>query len=241
MFNYQPERITVGMVYHYLKTNKDGTTPEHIAHYIAAPDQLVAFKYHPGEEPAAWVEATMDWHWFTAVHLESWQLFANGDKKLIATLAYQPQLANLVVQMAWNETPFSIPMPQLPVHLYNFDLGSLNFAFHHLMQPQSRFIIGIIDPTWREEGPPIEYKGDVEVAYVGETNRQGVACYQYQIDGAGFAQRGGMIWVDKAGGHFQDVEIDLPDNPSWHSFKFQLQNMEQMSPTEWEAFMQAQF
>ena len=46
---------------------------------------------------------------------------------------------------------------------------------------------------------------------------------------------------DKGESHFEDVEIALPDNPEWQSFKFKLERVERMTRAGWEAFMKAQF
>jgi hypothetical protein len=37
------------------------------------------------------------------------------------------------------------------------------------------------------------------------------------------------------------MEIALPDNPDWTSFKFKLLKVEKMSRDEWEDFMKKQF
>jgi hypothetical protein len=36
------------------------------------------------------------------------------------------------------------------------------------------------------------------------------------------------------------MEIELPDNPDWTSFKFKLQRVEKMSRAEWEKFIEEQ-
>ena len=79
------------------------------------------------------------------------------------------------------------------------------------------------------------------VAYVGDELRQGVRCRKYKIDGAGLENRGGHIWVNKNKGYIEDMEIALPDNPDWQSFKFRLTAVQQMSREKWEVFMKEQF
>lgn len=73
-FRFRPSRVTVGTVYHYLKTNIDGTHPEYISQYIASRDRLEVFKFHPKGKRAALVTADMDWRIFTTRRLESWQV-----------------------------------------------------------------------------------------------------------------------------------------------------------------------
>lgn len=240
-FRYRPQKITIGTVYHYVKTNLDGTHPEYVSTYVAARDQIESYKFHPNTQRAGLVIAWMDWETFSARRLESWQVFAGGEKKLFATLSFlKPLMATEVSIPATGRPTERTPIKHLPFHVYNFDLASLNFAFRHLVDPRGRFVVGIADPTFQESGPLFTYRGETEVSYAGEEVREGVLCRKYRIDGAGLANRGGHLWVDKRGGFFRDVEIALADNPDWHSFKFRLTSVERMTRAAWERFMLSQ-
>jgi hypothetical protein len=241
-FRYQPNKISVGAVYHYVKTNIDGTPPaENITIYVASKDRIEVFKSRTKGERAAFVIADMDWTTFSARRLESWQAFPGGEKKLAATLDYdaKEKVANVLLAGADNQIE-KTAIKHLPFHVYNFDLSSLNFAFRHLAKPKENFTIGIADPTFKASGPLFEYRGEATVSYIGEETRDGVPCLKYKIDGAGLLNRGGFIWVDKKGEFFRDIEIQLPDNPEWKTFKFKLIRVEQMTRDQWEAFMKEQ-
>ena len=136
-FHFQPQKVSVGTVYHYLKTNIDGSMPEHISLYVAAQDRLEAFKFHPGAERAALVVAEMDWAIYSAKMLDSWQVFAGGRKNRFATMNYlhadraiQTDAPGFGRSAADTEL---VPIRYLPFHMYNFDLSSLNFAFRHFV------------------------------------------------------------------------------------------------------------
>jgi hypothetical protein len=238
-FRYQPKKISVGTVYHYVKTNIDGTHPEQISIYVAAPDRIESFKFHPQGERAGLVIATMDWTNFSVKRLQSWQVFAGGEKKLFATLTYTNGEATVSIP-ATGKPDEKTAIKHLPFHVYNFDLASLNFAFRHLVNPHATFTIGIADPTFKES-PLFAYKGEVQIEYVSEEQRNGALCRKYKIDGRGLENRGGFIWVNKAKEHVEDMEIALPDNPDWQTFKFLLKRIEQMAPAQWETFIKAQF
>jgi hypothetical protein len=241
-FRFQPKKIVLGTVYHYLKTNIDGTEPEYVSQYVASRERLEAFKFHTKGERAALVIADMDWSIFSARRLESWQVFAGGEKKLFATLNYFDAERTVEVSIpTMRKESEKTAIKHLPFHVYNFDLGSLNFAFRHLIKPRGSFVVGIADPTFKEQGPLFMYKGEVTIAYAGEESRQGVRCRKYSINGTGLENRGGSIWVNKSKGHIEDMEIALPDNPNWQSFKLRLTRIEQMSRDKWEAFIKAQF
>ncbi len=241
-FRYQPAKVSQGTVLQYLKTNIDGSQPQRVSIYFAAKDRIESFKYHEKGERAALVIATMDWSTFMAKRLESWQVFSKDEKKLFATLDYLPAQQSVRVSIPTTGKPDEkTPIAHLPFHVYNFDLASLNFAFPHLIDPRGKFTIGIADPTFKDEGPLFHYKGEAQVSYEREELRHGAMCRKYKIDGKGLEGRGGAIWVNKKSGYFQDVEIDLPDNPAWRNFKFKLERVERLTPDGWADFMRAQF
>lgn len=242
-YRFQASRgIPAGTILHYLKTNIDGTHPEHVSQYFASADSMESFKFHPGESPAGYVIAVMDWKSFSTKSLASWQVFSRDDRKLFGTIDFDSatRRGKVSIPRIRNESEV-FAFEQLPVHLYNFDLGTLNFAFPYLIKPKGSFVIGIADPTFAENGPLVEYKGAVTISYVTEEKRDGVQTRKYNINGPGLKQRGGLIWVDKKHGWIQDMEIDLPDNPDWSNFKLKLMRSERMDRAAWERFMTSQF
>ena len=240
-FRFNPKRIAVGTVFHYLKTNIDGTNPEHVSQFIAGDDKLEAFKFHPQETPAGLVIATMDWTIFSAKRLESWQVLEENERKLFATLDYDAAEKSVAVAFpAINKPSEKTAIKYLPFHVYNFDFGSLNFAFPHLVNPKKSFTIGIADPTFKDTGATFVYRGEATIKYVGDERRNDAKTRKYNISGDGLENRGGFIWVNKKGGFIEDMEIALPDNPEWTSFKLLLMKVEKMSRGEWEAFIEKQ-
>ncbi|MDQ4122204.1 MAG: hypothetical protein M3209_12260 [Acidobacteriota bacterium] len=242
-FRYRAKKqIPVGTVLHYVKTNIDGTQPEYVSQYIASDNVMEAFKFHPKGSRAGFVVAEMDWQTFSAKSLKSWQVFPKNQQNLFGTILFDgaKRQAEVSIPVVRKE-PETFAINHLPIHLYNFDLGSLNFAFPHLVKPKSSFTIGIADPTFQDKGALVEYKGEATVSYQTTEKRNNVKTRKYRIDGAGLKNRGGFIWVNKKRGWIEDMEIALPDNPSWTSFKLKLLRVEKMSRAEWDKFREAQF
>lgn len=235
--NFAPQTVL-----HYVKTNIDGTKPEYVSQYIADANTMESFKFHPKGTRAGLVIAEMDWQNFSAKSLKSWQVFPTGERKLFGTLSFDgtTRKAEVSLPSIKKESEF-VELKHFPVHLYNFDFGSLNFAFPHLSKQKKDFRIGVADPTFKQDGALVEYKGEVTVSYVGEEKRNNAETRKYKIDGAGLQNRGGFIWVNKKHGWIEDMEIQLPDNPDWTSFKFKLLKVEKMNRDEWEKFIAAQF
>ena len=241
-FRYRAARaFPAGTVLHYVKTNIDGTHPEYVSQFVASADTLESFKFHPKSPPAGLVIAEMDWKFFSARRLESWRVPGKGERKLFGTLTFDSAARRAEVSLpSVRSAAESFDFKHVPVHLYNFDFASLNFALPHLADPKGSFTVGVADPTFSETGPLAEYKGEVTVSYLGDEKRNNVAVRKYRIDGAGLQNRGGLIWVNRKHGWVEDAEIALPDNPDWTSFKFKLLRVERMTRAKWDKFVEEQ-
>lgn len=242
-FRFNPNnKFPIGTVLHYVKTNIDGTKPEYVSQFIAAENIMESFKFHPKEFPAGIVIAEMDWQTFSAKSLKSWRILSKTERALFGIITFdgRTRTAEASIPAIKKESEI-FEIKHFPVHLYNFDFGSLNFAFPHLLNPRQPFIIGVADPTFRENDRLIEYKGEVRISFVGEEKRNKVITRKYKIDGAGLQNRGGFIWVNKKHFWIEDMEIDLPDNPEWKSFKLKLLRTEKISRAAWNKFVENQF
>ena len=70
-FRYRPDRIRVGEVAHYVKSNLDGSKPTRVSIFVVAKDRLEVAKVEKDVIDAAWVRAHFDWKLFTADRLEA--------------------------------------------------------------------------------------------------------------------------------------------------------------------------
>jgi hypothetical protein len=89
-FQYQPDKVITNVVYHYVKTNIDGTHPENISIYVASKNRLEVFKFQDPGTRAGYVIAEMDWKYFHAASLESYAVFSVTEQLLGAKLKVLP-------------------------------------------------------------------------------------------------------------------------------------------------------
>jgi hypothetical protein len=234
MFKYQPDKIQVGTVYHYTKSGIDGSKPMTVSVYVDSKDGLQVFKTEPGYEDAAFIIADMNWAFFSANGLRSMKIWKSDKRDLIATLAFEPQKKSYLAKLQDQEQ--ETPIPFFPVHVYNFDFITLNFAFRHLKDPKQSFKIGIADPDFTNESL-FKYYGEATIDYVEDTDYKGTKCRKYKISGKAMQDKEGWIWVDYNGGYFVNVEIPVPDNPDWKDFKFELKKVDKMTPEQWSNYI----
>ncbi len=234
-FRYRPDRIRVGEVAHYVKSNLDGSKPTRVSIFVAAKDRLEVAKVEKDVIDAAWVRAHFDWKLFTADRLEAAVINLDGSIEERAVLAADVKAG--VVNVTVGDKTGAAAWRWLPFHIYNFDFTSLNFAWRQLVDPKSSFTIGVLDPTFQDEGDIFVYRGEARIEYVGEEPLHGKACTLHRISGAGIGGTTGSIWADPKSGWLEKVEIPFPDNPDWQSFRLELQGTETMTPEAWKKFI----
>jgi hypothetical protein len=234
-FRYQPGKIRVNEVAHYVKSNLDGSKPTRVSIFVAAPDRIEVAKVEKEVIDAAWVRAHFDWKLFTSDRMEAAVINLDGTVEERATFVVDR--AKGAVDVTVGDRKGSAAWKQLPFHVYNFDFTSLNFAWRHLIDPKAPFTIGIIDPTFQKDGPPIFYRGDARIVYTGEDELHGKTVRSYRISGPGIGNTKGTIWWDPKSGWLEKIEIPFPDNPDWKSFKLELQGIDMMTPAAWKKFI----
>jgi hypothetical protein len=232
-FQYVPERIKMGTVYHYTKSNLDGSKPATVSIYISSLDTIEVYKAEFEVIDAAHIIAKMDWDLFSATDLDSGHLLKDGSREPVAKMKVSK--ADNTLQVQFRDQEESVAIDHYPVHIYNFDFISFNYTLRHLKNPTETFEIGIADPVFEGEGL-IKYKGKAKIEYVGDAPCHQTTCRKYKITGKPFGDTEGFMWANKKEGYAENIEIPVPDNPDWNSFKFELKKIEQMTPAQWEVY-----
>ena len=238
VFRYQPEKIQVGTVYRYCKSNLDGSWPAIVSIYLASRTHVEVIKREPESTVMAYVVADMNWELFSPDHMDSFHMLPNGDLRLQVNLSHVDRVDYAYLKGTEARTPIDL----YPVHNYNFDFISFNLTFRHLVDPKSRFEIGVTMPDFEamRQGKFAMFYGRLAIEYVQDELHHERLCRKYRIGGAGLQNQSGWIWVDKAGEYWVDFEHPMADNPTWNSFKFALLSVEQLTAGEWNAYMAAE-
>jgi len=238
-FAFRPERVPVGEVFHFRKSNVDGTRPVLVSVRAPAPDRLDVLKVEDVGRHLARVTARMDWKSFSAVELQSWNRLETGEPARQAEFRLDPDAARVEVRVAGALG--GVTSSALPVHLYNFDFLSLAFAWPHLARPDAPVRIGVVDPNFARDGDRdalLVDKGIATFTPEAEEHRGGVPCRRYAVAGPAFQGRAGTLWADARTGQWVEFRHPVPDNPDWASFRLELVGWERMTDADWDAFVQ---
>ena len=233
-FSYQPDKVKTGKVFFYKKSNQDGSNLNWVATYISNQTHMESLKWHEGYQGATLVTADMDWSSFSVRKFVGGNISPTGDRIIGGQLDLIDDKGNY--QVRFGDIEQKMQINPFPWHSYDFDFASLNLIWPHLKDLKSNFSINIADVILQNNQPTFANKGLVLITYQKEEKRNGVDCYQYNIDGPGLENRGGTIWLSQSGLHFIEYLIDLPDESSYRDTKFQFDRVESMNESEWEQF-----
>lgn len=238
-FKFQPGKIKTGNVYHYVKSNIDGSYPARIHIRVMDAENLDVWKFEEHNADAAHVAARMDWEIFSAVELRSSVVVRDGNESPRAVMSLNKADSSIAVQ--FGEMRDAAKVGLLPAHVYNFDFISLIFSLPHWTNPEGEVSVGIIQPNFNPEQPGfIRYEGAAEIRFISTETRNGINCRKYAIGGEGLQGQGGFFWVNPADDQVVDMEIPIPDNPDWDDFKIKLEFTRFMDDKDWKAFIDSQ-
>lgn len=237
-FSHRPGFVPVGEVFHFRKSNLDGSQPAIVSVYFASPDRLDVLKAESVGRRLARVEARIDWSAFSVAELVSWNGLETGRPARQAELRLDP--ATRVVEARAGEARGRVEVPELPVALYNFDLLGVAAVWPHLVRPAEPVRVAIVDPVFGPEAATrgiLESKGLAVFTPEAEEEHGGVPCRRYAVSGPAFGGRTGTLWADARTGQWVEFRHPVPDNPGWTSFRLELVEWERRTPAEWEAFV----
>ena len=238
-FRYQPNKVPAGTVYHYTKSNVDGTDRQDVSVYVAG-DHVEVFRRPPGAWNGDLAILSMDWPSGAARRVEAWSVEGGGGKQLEAVFEVLPAQKALRGELFFIGRPAeTIEVPQSPWHLWDLDLASLAVALPHRAGPAVSFTFGVVSLVFEPNQTPFRYDGPVTASFVADEDRGGVPTAKYQLTGAGLRGREGALWVARDSGHLQDVEIG-PAGEETPGLKLHLEKVERMDPAGWERFRTAQ-
>lgn len=236
-FEFRPEKIREKTLYHYVKSNQDGTRSSSLYLYVESREQITAFKPDKGSPDSAYITAIMDWGMFCPKRLEARRVDRMGKRRELGQVEFNWDQKKKTVAVEGFGKPLVIPDSGLPVHSWDFDFASLNFSLRHLKKPEDGLTIGIADLDYRASAPGFVYRGQVVLDYLKREERHGIPCRKYSIDGPGLENRGGFAWVSLADEHVVEFEIGFPDEPGYNDVRIRLVEVKTMTSAEWEQLL----
>ncbi len=238
------ERDAVGRIYHYVRTNIDGSDPENVYVFRKRADFLEVYKMRNKCANAAFVTAELDMEKGYATHLTGGRLKPGASHEDFATLSYDSGTKRVSAEITPPEgatKSASVLIEDEPWHDYDFDFASLTVMTPHLA-PRADLSFGLTliipDPS-REDF--LIYLGRADLIYRQDEERGGRPARRYMVGGPAFGSFGGSLWLDAEEGHILDVETGIPNHREYENFKLELENIDDGGQAAWTRLLTAHF
>ena len=238
-WKHDPARDRVGRIYHYLRTNTDGSEPERVRVFRRTPGDLDVNKAIEPCTNAAYVTAALDLEAGEARSLTGGRLTRQGTQDPFAYLTIDaggPRVSAHVELpgQALDDTAETGDRPRV---VYDFDLADLTVLAPHLTDPRQGFSFGVV-LLWPPAMPDfLQARGRLDAAFEREETRNGRPALRFRVTGAPFGDKAGTLWLDAAEGHIVEADFPLPNHDNYDDFKLVLERVEDTGAAGWQALL----
>lgn len=234
----------VGRIYHYARSNIDGSLREDVYVFRKGETTLEVYKSRAACANAALVTADLNPENGQATSLVGGRLGPNATREQFAFLSYDEAAQEIRARIERDGAPAMTDTASVehePWHLFDFDFASLTVATQSL-PPQTDFSFGLalaIPEPGREDF--LLYLGEAQAAYRGEETYGGAPAHRYALGGPAFGSFGGALWLDAEERHILNVETAMPNHPDYRDFKLELVDIDDGDGDAWRELLTAHF
>lgn len=234
----------VGRIFHYLRTNIDGSEPEHVRVFRRDANHIEVYKMVEKCTNAALVTAELNLDEGFASRLVGGRLQPNAQHREFAYLDHDAEYGRLKMRMDLENgsTQEEIDVTDAPFHIFDFDLADFTIFGPALSAPRKTFAhdLVLIWPNEKRE-PFLRFLGKATFTFKGEEVHDGKRALRFDAGGPAFGGKGGPIWFDKAQGHIIDVEWGIPNHAEYNNFKLKLIDIDDGGEAAWTKVLTAQY
>lgn len=229
-------------IYHYVRSNRDGSEPEHVAHYRPSRTGIAVYKWVSKCTTAAYVTAEMSDDLLQGRFFVAGKVARDGSQARFGTLTFDRRL----MALAADVTPPGGPRIQrkhnlraVPFLLYDFDLADLNsFLQEHRPKTDFSYALPVI---WPSDEAIFRDLGMLRAHYAGADKRLGRQTLRFDLKVEGATPSTGALWVDANEGHIVEAQLGLPNHMEYKDFRLKLDKIEAGGKANWDALTKSQY
>lgn len=230
-------------LYHYLRTNRDGSEPERIVQFFPDPRRIAVYKWVSKCSGAAYVTADFDPVAGEATALDAGKVARDGSQAKFGRITLDPRTRALEL---WIDTPDGRKTERVerlgtPWALFDYDLADLNAAFR--ARPPSgdfAFYWALVWPD-PKTGKLLSTPGWVDARQAGIVKREGKAVRQFDLTLRADPKVTGHFWLDPEDGTIVAADFDQPNHDNYTDFALTLERVEPGGEAAWTRLLQAHY
>jgi len=233
---------TPSPIYHYIRSNRDGSEPEHVVHYRPTQTGIAVYKWLSKCTNAAYVTAEMSDDLRQGRVFIAGKVAKDGSQARFGILTLDPRLMTLAADV----TPPGGPRIQVkhslravPYLLYDFDFADLNsFLQEHRPKADFAYALPVI---WPSDEAIFRDLGMLRAHYAGEERHAGRDTLRFDLKVEGPTPSTGALWVDADEGYIVEAELGLPNHMEYKDFRLKLEKLEIGGQASWDALTKSQY
>lgn len=229
-------------IYHYVRSNSDGSEPEHVVHYRQSRQEIAVYKWVEKCTTAAYVTAEMDDAVREGRLFVAGKVARDGSQARFGTLTLDPAASALVVDVTppgGQRIQMRHPLSSRPFLIYDFDFADLNaFLQEHRQLGDFVYELPVIWPG--DEGLFRDY-GQLSAQFAGEEEHLGRRTRRFDLTVEGPMPSNGKLWVDSERGFIVEANLGLPNHQEYRDFRLKLDRIESGGTAAWDALTESQY
>lgn len=220
----------IGRMYHYVRSNQDGSLPEQIYQYRASATELEVGKQVSRCTNSAFVTATFDPVTGQGTSFTGGRLARDLSQDAFAWLTREDGALHARVPAANIDQ--SVAVAGEPYVLYDFDLADLNARFAGQPAPQSDFRFAVV-LIWPQENVSEVFRdlGWANARFSGAETHLNRSAHRYALSGG----LNGQLWLDAQDGHVLEARFAEPNHTEYADFRLVLQSVHNDGASAWRA------
>jgi hypothetical protein len=217
-------------LYHYVRTNSDGSLPEQIWVYLPDAAHVEVVKVVQRCRRAAYVTGELDVARNQPRALVGGRLAQDGSQEPFAWLTYDVATHTANARVPSADLDADLAIAQGPWRMYDFDLSDLTALNAGRAAPREDFSFNAM-VIWPEEGAenPLRDLGAVNARLVGAEEHADAEAVRYAVSGG----LNGDLWLDAHNGHVVEARFNEPNHLEYRDFRLVLQSVTTDAADEW--------
>lgn len=231
---HPPQPPASGSIYHYVRSNRDGSEPEHVVHFRPSRTAIAVYKWVEKCTSAAYVTADMDGAVREGVRFVAGKVARDGRQAPFGTLTLDGFA--LKAEIDPPGAPHVSATHQLksrPYLLFDFDFADLN-AFLQTHRPRSDFAFAL-PVIWPSEAGVFRNLGQLHARRAAAEEHRGRRTIRFDLTVDGQPGSAGRLWVDAARWFIVEAELPLPNHQGYRDFRLRLERVEHGGQAAWDA------
>lgn len=235
------------LIRHYIRSNRDGSQPEHIVHFRPSRTEVAVYKWMSKCNGAAYVTATLDPELWEPLTLDAGKVGKDGRQEKFGRIALEPNLdGGTRTVSVWADLPGGRVSDRedgiaggVPWFLFDYDLGDLS-AYLQETRPEGQFMFDWA-LVWPDGEDFLTRMGIFIATPRGMELRDGRRVRRHDISNSYGKIASGSLWTDPESFAIVEAELSAPNHPGMKDFRLKLERTESGGQAAWDALIKGHY